>query len=382
MSHCSFSEDLDFLRNYFQPVVLSDASGNSKLVICPELQSRVMTSTCGGMDGMSQGFINHRQISSGQGNCLNNHAGGEDRFWLGPEGGQYSLFLHKGDPIDEKYALTPSFLDSEPFDLVNSGNGSAWFRKSVSLTNYYGSRFQLTAERQVRILTLNETENILRINAGDIEGVFFESSNRMTNTGINHWCKEGGLVSVNIAGMFPPAESVIVFFPFIPGANIQLGPVINEPSGHIPEESVKIFRNNIFLKGDGRYRFRTGLSPLRALPLIGSFNAETRILTVINFVMPGRRPADYVNSAWEFQEEPYWGDVTSFTSDHLVGKGIDSDFPFYELRSSSPAVPLKPGDSVAHTHRTFHFTGSDGKLDNITVPLFGCTIKEIKNVFG
>ena len=29
-----------------------------------------------------------------------NGFGGEDRFWLGPEGGQFSIFFKKDDPFD------------------------------------------------------------------------------------------------------------------------------------------------------------------------------------------------------------------------------------------------------------------------------------------
>ena len=58
-----------------------------------------MTSTARGLKGRSYGWINHDLIASKEIQKQMNAYGGEDRFWLGPEGGQFSLFFKKGDPF-------------------------------------------------------------------------------------------------------------------------------------------------------------------------------------------------------------------------------------------------------------------------------------------
>ena len=43
-----------------------------------------------------------------------NAFGGEDRLWLGPEGGQYSIFFRAGDPFDLEHWQTPPPLTASP----------------------------------------------------------------------------------------------------------------------------------------------------------------------------------------------------------------------------------------------------------------------------
>jgi hypothetical protein len=62
--------------------------------------------------------------------------GGEDRFWLGPEGGQYSLYFKKGDPFDLDRWHVPEAFDWGAWDMSNQGPTSVTFRKRMALVNY------------------------------------------------------------------------------------------------------------------------------------------------------------------------------------------------------------------------------------------------------
>ena len=42
--------------------------------------------------------------------------GGEDRFWLGPEGGQYALYFKPGDPFDLDHWQVPDAFDWDKWD--------------------------------------------------------------------------------------------------------------------------------------------------------------------------------------------------------------------------------------------------------------------------
>ena len=50
---------------------------------------------------------------------------------------------------------------------------------------------------------------------------------------------------------------------------------------------------------------------------------------------------------------------------------------FYELESLSPAVALKPGQSIEHMQRTFHFEGDEQQLDQIARSVLGVSLREI-----
>ena len=50
--------------------------------------------------------------------------GGEDRFWLGPEGGQYSLYFRGGDPFDLDHWQVPEAIDWGGWDVTERAAAS------------------------------------------------------------------------------------------------------------------------------------------------------------------------------------------------------------------------------------------------------------------
>jgi hypothetical protein len=91
----TFGDDTAFLEKHGGIIVLSDKQGMAKVAVSPAWEGRVMTSTAGDDDGISFGWINRDLIASGKILPHINTFGGEDRFWLGPEGGQFSVFFAK-----------------------------------------------------------------------------------------------------------------------------------------------------------------------------------------------------------------------------------------------------------------------------------------------
>ena len=83
----------DFLKKYVQVIELKN--GRSAVALIPAWQGRVMTSTSEGDAGLSFGWINSELIASGEVLKHINPFGGEERLWLGPEGGQFSIFFTK-----------------------------------------------------------------------------------------------------------------------------------------------------------------------------------------------------------------------------------------------------------------------------------------------
>ena len=382
MSKITFGDDVAFLKNHTDVVLLSDSSGKSQVAVLPKLQGRTMTSSAEGDKGLSFGWINRELISSGKIAQHINVFGGEDRFWIGPEGGQYSIFFKKGVPFDLEHWFTPAPIDTEPFELVSKSANRAVLKKDMQLENYWGTIFKLRVDREIGVIQQADAVKLLGVTpAQNVKMVAFESNNKMTNTGDSAWEKETGLLSVWVLGMFNPSPQTTVVVPFNTGRDERRGPIVNDAYfGKVPPERLRVKEGVLFFSGDGQFRSKIGLSPRRAKPVLGSYDAINKVLTIVQYNKP-RRAADYVNSMWEIQKEPYRGDVVNSYNDGPAQPGAKPLGPFYELETSSPAASLKPGESISHIHRTFHLQGSEADLEPIAKALLGVTIDEIKSAF-
>ena len=104
----------------------------ARLIIVPAYQGRVMTSTAGGEDGKSFGWINYKFIESGRKDPKFNVFGGEERFWMGPEGGPYSVYFKEGANQVYENWVVPPIIDTEFFDVATTTNESVKFTRSNS----------------------------------------------------------------------------------------------------------------------------------------------------------------------------------------------------------------------------------------------------------
>jgi len=375
-----FGDDVAFLQKHTQVVLLKDSSGDGQVAVLPAMQGRVMTSTAAGPDGKSFGWINRELVASEKFVEHMNAFGGEDRFWLGPEGGQFSIFFKKGVPFDLDHWHTPAPIDTEAWELTSQTPRSASFRKTIQLENYSGTSFNLRVDRQVRVLDRDEALKTLNVSAGPaVKMVAFESGNRVTNTGRNAWTKPTGLLSIWILGMFTPSLETTIVIPFVMGPPEELGPAVNDTYfGKVPPDRLVVKDGVLFFSGDGQYRSKIGLSPQRAREVAGSYDAANKVLTIVQYNKPAG-VTDYVNSMWQLQEQPYRGDTVNSYNDGPTTPGGKPLGPFYELETSSPAAALAPGASILHTHRTFHFQAGESELDAISRATLGVSIAEIKS---
>ncbi|UCG55856.1 MAG: hypothetical protein JSU70_13405 [Phycisphaerales bacterium] len=380
----TFGDDLAFIKKYMREVVLLDTTGRSQVVVLPELQGRVMTSTADGMSGMSFGWINRQLFASGEIAEHINVYGGEDRFWLGPEGGQFSIFFKNAVPFDLEHWFTPAEIDTEPFELVSRSTGRAILKKDMRLENYSGTVLSLRADREVRVLEKSEAQNRLGVSPSDeVKFVAYESTNKVTNTGTLAWKKETGLLSIWILGMYNPSPATTVVVPFNAGPEAELGPIVNDAYfGKVPSDRLVVKEGVLYFSGDGQYRSKIGLSPQRSKSALGSYDAVNSVLTIVQYNKPGPGVVDYVNSMWELQDEPYKGDVVNSYNDGPAEPGAKPLGPFYELETSSPAAALKPGQTISHTHRTFHLQGTESDLDVVAKAVLGVTIGQIKSALS
>ncbi len=379
----TFGYDLDFLRQYHDDMlVLKDHSGDAQVIVCPAYQGRVMTSTAKGLEGYSFGWVNHELIGSGELKEHMNGFGGEDRIWLGPEGGQFSIYFKPGAEFVFDNWYVPDVIDTEPFDLLSANDSEAVFTKKVSLINYSGTKFDFTIDRKVRMLSHDQAAKLLSCEiVQGVDVVAFESENVLTNKGEHAWDKASGMLSVWILGMYIPSPAVTVIIPFKEGDKELLGNIVTDDYfGKVPADRLKIKDGIIYFKADGKYRSKIGLSPLRATPFAGSYDADNNVLTIVNYTLP-KGETDYVNSLWKIQEKPFSGDAVNAYNDGPLEDGSQMG-PFYEIESSSPAAKLNPTEKLTHYHRTFHFQGNKEGLNKIAQKVLGVELTNIEGVFN
>ena len=171
MRSTPFASDLAFLRSHTSPLLLGDASG-PQVVVAPEYQGRVLTSTVGGDAAPSFGWLGRAAISSRARQPHMNVFGGEDRFWLGPEGGQFALYFKKGDTFDLRTGKCPRASIGDPWDVVRQSPADVQFRKRLSLRNYSDTPFDIDVTARSGCLT----SRISRPRSGSHRGPAFEPS--------------------------------------------------------------------------------------------------------------------------------------------------------------------------------------------------------------
>src|SRR5690606_21782163 len=200
-----------------------------------------------------------------------------------------------------------------------------------------------------------------------------------TNNGTNEWLRETGQLSIWMLGMFIPSPSVVVVIPFNQGDEKVMGPPVNDNYfGKIASDRLKVEGDHIFFRCDGKSRGKLGLPPLRAKGIMGSYDSANNILTLLICKQP-QGITDYVNSAWQLQEDPYSGDALNSYNDGPLEDGSQMG-PFYELETSSPAAALKPNETAIYNQTTIHFEGTEEELNAICQQVFGISLEEVKAV--
>ena len=371
----TYAFDAAFLNTHTKKVIeLSSPDGQSKLLLSSDFQGRVMTSTATGDSGLSFGWINYDLIAAPQKKKQFNPVGGEERFWLGPEGGQFSLYFNPGDSFNIAHWQVPPIIDIVHFPGEAYARNHAIFNQRAGLTNYSGTRLELGIEREIHLLNKNNLEQKLQTSIPPgIKFVAFETTNTLSNLGDSDWSRQTGLPSIWLLGMFTPSPKTTVIIPFhnIPGATDH---ITSDYFGPVPPERLQVKDSLLYFTCDGKRRSKIGLSPLIAKPIAGSFDAANNVLTII--IPQVNKDAPYVNSKWELQKEPFKGDVINSYNDGPLADGSQLG-PFYEIESSSPAMELKKGEKGTYRQTTCHFVGNTDALRQLAKTLLGVDLKEL-----
>ena len=382
----SYAEAIQFLSGHTKVIELQ-GEGDTRVAICPDYQGRIMTSTCAGSAGPSLGWINYDFIQAGKPSPVFNNYGGEDRFWLGPEGGQFGLWFQSGlnQTIDNWF--TPPDLNTGAFQVDASSPTSCRLSRRVRVTNVGEYSLEVEVTRELRLLDAEQFGKLFSPAAasaakeGKARMVGFESENKAKNVGPTDWTMRNGLVSIWTLGQFPTGEETAVIVPYKPGSEAELGPVVqSDYFGDVPADRLKVTSQAVLFRGDGKFRSKLGISQRRAVPFAGAIDFRAGVLTLVQFSVPADPSAHlYVNNTWQLpQSKPYVGDVFNSYNDGPAKPGAKAMGGFFELETLSPTRPLVKGESLTHNHRTFHFQADAATLAKLAKATLGVDLEEVR----
>jgi hypothetical protein len=377
----TFGFDLQYLAKTDNPIVLTSEDNQAQIIVSAKYQGKVFTSTAAGLEGKSLGFLNYKVFESNEVNEHMNGYGGENRLWIGPEGGSFSVFFKPG--VEQIYDnwFTPPPIDTEPWLIVEKEKKAVVMEKEMDVNNYLGNRLHLKVHRKVQLLESSDIQAVLGVAPQEkVKTVAYTTENKLTNLNDFAWTRETGTICIWILDMFNTAPNALTLVPYITGDEKELGIVATSNYfGEIPADRYKDNKNGlVFLKTDGKYRSKIGLNTKRTKAIAGNYDPTAKHLTIASFDVD--RNAVYLNQEWNPDKDPMIGDVLNAYNDGPLDDGSIMG-PFLELESDSPAALLAPNETLIHCHNVFHFVGEDAELSAITEALFGVSIKELKTIF-
>lgn len=380
----SFAGDLKFLKEKDSALLILKLpdNGNAQVIVSPKYQAKVFTSTADGDSGRSFGWVNYKAFS-GPVDAHMNAYGGENRIWLGPEGGRFSLFFPPASKMDFEHWKTPADFDTAPWVVVKSDLTSATLSKQMNLLNYAGTKLALSVERSIRILSGDEMTKETGLNIGTdlpgVKAVGYLTDNKLTNSGNQAWDEKTGMPCIWILDMFTPSPKTVIVVPFQKTPENDFDKVATaDYFGQIGPDRLKHNDHVLYLKADGKSRGKLGVRPAKAKDWIGSYAADTKVLTLLHFDLdPSKK---YLNQEWNTEKAPFIGDAVNAYNDGPLADGSQMG-PFYEMESVSPAAFLSAGASLSHRQSVYHFTGSADELDKIAKKMLGVSIAEINAAF-
>lgn len=372
----TFAYDVQFLSEKDSIIVLKNNDASGQIIVSPGYQGKVFTSTAEGPAGKSFGWVNYKAFSEPVNDHINVY-GGEDRLWLGPEGGKFSLYFQQGKEMVFDNWHAPKGIDTEAWNLIGSDDKKVSMSKEMDVVNYTGTPLKIKLERDVEILENKTIEQLLSISLNKgINAVGFRTVNKLFNNGTNEWTEQTGAPCMWNLDMLSPSESCIIVVPYIEDAAGKVA--TTDYFGEIPKDRIKYEKGILYFKADGKSRGKLGIPPARAKNIAGSYDAENNVLTIALFDVYNDKK--YLNQEWRTDRDPYSGDAVNAYNDGPLEDGSQMG-PFYEIESVSPPAFLKQGQSLTHNHSVFHFTGDTKFLNELAVKVFGISLQQIQNIF-
>lgn len=376
----TFGYDLNYLSEKDSLIILKSEDEKAQVILSAKYQAKVFTSTANGLEGNSHGFVNYKFFDAGIVDEHMNGFGGENRFWLGPEGGQYSVYFAPGTEQLYDNWHTPGPIDIEAWELNGASSSEAVFTKEMEVLNYHGTELKIEAERQIKLLSREESSRQLGLTLPvEMEMVAYSTENRITNRNDFAWNEETGTVCIWMLDMFNPSGAAVTIIPYHTGREEELGTVVtSDYFGEIPADRLVDKEGLLFFRTDGKARGKLGMNARRTKGIAANYDPIGGRLTVMTFT--AQPDATYLNQEWNPEKDPLKGDALNAYNDGPLEDGSIMG-PFLELESCSPAAFLQPGATLSHMHTLYHFTGDQATLSPIAEQLLGVSLEKVITIF-
>ncbi len=377
----TFGYDLDFLKkNDNNLIVLGGEDQQSIVLVSAKYQGKVFTSTANGKSGKSLGFVGYKAFEAKAHDEHMNAYGGENRFWLGPEGGRYSVYFEKGKRQAFENWHTPKPIDTETWDVVSSDAKQVTMKKEMTVANYQGYDLKLNVDRKVALVENDAIARSLGVTLNkNVNVVAYTTKNKITNLNDFEWTAQTGTICIWMLDMFIPGPNALTIIPFNQGEENELGvTATTDYFGEIPADRLKISDGIVYLKTDGNFRSKLGMNAKRTTAIAANYDPDLKHLVITTYDVD--KNAVYLNQEWNPERDPLKGDAMNAYNDGPLEDGSIMG-PFFELESVSPAAFLKPNASLNHQHTVYHFMGDEKDLSPVAEKLLGVSIEQIKSVF-
>ncbi len=365
----TYGQSIQPIAKQTKVIELISDNGKGRIAIAPEIQGKILTSTYGGLNGKSNGWLNKDAIQEDRLDFEN--IGGEDRVWFGPLGSQFSFYFQQVKPLDEKNWKVPASLSSEPYKLTQFIGKRVLMSKEIELVNFIGTKFNFKVLRKITLLEKQFIEEDLNITFDEsLDYVAYESLHSIRNIGKEQWKKEHGLVSIWSAGMFEGSDESVVAIPLKENASLDQ---VRKYLGPLDDSRLRLKNNTLLFKVDGKYRSKIGIPNDIAPEIYGCYSKDNNRLTIVQY----RKVNEdlYSNSEVSEQENPYEGEVIPIYNDGKMDYSNSTTSSFFELESTSAMVELLPKRYIGHYHRVYHFSGKENLLNEISKELLGIELR-------
>jgi hypothetical protein len=358
-------------------IVLNAQRSPASVLLAPELVGRVMCSTFDRNGGLANAWINKTAIQLGKVDPVFNNFGGEERFWLAPEGGPFGLEFGKKESKFENYCVQPG-MSTIAYKVSAQDDKSAVMEADLCLENHNGTQFELRVQRRISLV---ESCPYTQAAGGIIELAGFQSENTVLNIGTKAWTKAGGTISMWCLGQLLEHPHLSIIVPVRPGWGAESSPpTVDEYfkdfciDGKFPSNRRANFDSFVLLKADGAVRGKVGIKRERAAGRLGSYDPDANCLTIVDHDFYPE--LEYPTGFWKDYENAFDGDALSVYIDGPEYPGGRLGVS-YELETLSPALFLRPQEEFSYRNRTFHLRGNPQDLEVISQRFLGPSLSQI-----
>jgi hypothetical protein len=328
----TYHDALNYLAQKTPVIELYNQLGG-RVVVCPEWNGRVLTSTCEGLDGDSFGFVDVQAIDAER----FENFGGEDHWTISP-------LVH-------------------PFSVESIREHNAMLQRTLYMADANGKSVELHLSRSISLLH----RQTLRTWFGDTIADLLEQTD-VSMVGFctenTIWSQERGYIASRQRGMFNASPHTCIIISTLPKdfTSEPFSVEIDYLSGS-PHGRVRHLSDTLLLRADGHGRCRATIPFSLSPPIFGAVECRAGTLTLWTFELPDNSEGNIIqidNSGGSPTPKPDW-------SAH------------YEINCFSPAHKLLPETPLLYNQCTLHLNADNHILNNLIQQIFNISLENISH---